>query len=126
MREPEYLMNQRIRIATRGSTLARAQTKLVADALMRINPNVQTELVRIITTGDRRRGPLADAGGKGLFTLELEAALRERHVDLAVHSAKDLPARMSDGLVIAAVPPREDPRDALVTRLGPLLALPSA
>lgn len=100
-----------IRIATRRSALALAQARSVAAAL-----GGRCELVPIVTRGDRHAGLLADAGGKGLFTAELETALLDGSIDLAVHSAKDLPTTMPDGLTLAAVPVREDPRDALISR----------
>ncbi len=106
-----------LRIATRASRLALAQARLVAEALP-----VPAELATFTTRGDRARGRLSAVGGKGLFTAELEAALRRRAVQLAVHSAKDLPARIDDDLAIAAVPRREDPRDALVSPSGAELA----
>jgi hydroxymethylbilane synthase len=106
-----------IRIGTRRSMLAMAQSRLVAEAL-RQQCGVEAELVGIVTRGDRRTGPLAAVGGKGLFTAELEAALRRGDIHLAVHSAKDVPATMSDDLVISAVPRRADARDALVSRGG--------
>ncbi len=109
-----------LRIATRSSRLAMAQARLVGDALP-----VAVELVCISTRGDRARGTLSEIGGKGLFTAELEAALRRGEVQLAVHSAKDLPAEMSEGTIIAAVPGREDARDAVVSADGaPLADLP--
>jgi len=114
----------RIRIASRSSLLAMAQCRLVAEAIRRVAPDVDVTIAPMTTPGDRRRGPLAGAGGKGLFTAELEDALRRGRVDLAVHSAKDLPAAMPDDLTIAAVPPREDPRDALAAA-RPLALLPS-
>jgi hydroxymethylbilane synthase len=103
----------RLRIATRGSPLAVAQSGLVARALEQAL-GVETELVRIQTTGDRLRGPLAAVGGKGLFVKEVEEALLDGRAELAVHSAKDLPARLAPGLLLAAFPERGDPRDALV------------
>ncbi len=106
-----------IRIATRGSALALAQARSVADALP-----APAELVRLVTRGDRARGPLAEIGGKGLFTAELEAALRRGEVQLAVHSAKDVPVEMAEDMAIAAVPRRADPRDALVSPQGASLA----
>jgi hydroxymethylbilane synthase len=93
----------------------------VADALCSLHPGLRVELVPIITGGDRYFGPLHEVGGKGLFTAELESALREGSIDLAVHSAKDLPAAMSADLAIVAVPAREDARDALVTVSGATL-----
>jgi len=113
-----------LRIATRASMLARAQARIVADAIRSCRPGVRIELVPIVTRGDRLRGPLAGVGGKGLFTAELESALCEGRVDLAVHSAKDLPVEMGDSYVIVAVPVREDPRDAIVSRWGGLELLP--
>ncbi|MCE5276651.1 MAG: hydroxymethylbilane synthase [Planctomycetaceae bacterium] len=109
---------QHLRIATRGSELALAQAAAVGEALRQCHPELSTELVVMTTRGDREKGPLADVGGKGLFTAELEAALRGGRAHLAVHSAKDLPAAMDEDLVIVAVPPREDARDALVSPGG--------
>lgn len=108
-----------IRIGTRKSLLARAQSDLVAAALRAAHPGLSIELVPIVTTGDRMTDlPLADAGGKGLFIKELEIALLEGRIDLAVHSYKDVPVTMplvdQDHLVIAAVPLREDPHDSLI------------
>jgi hydroxymethylbilane synthase len=113
-----------IRIATRASRLALAQTGQVAEMIRQSHPGIAAELVAISTRGDRLRGPLAEVGGKGLFTRELEDALRSGSVDLAVHSAKDLPAAMDGDFTIAAVPVRQDPRDALASRAGGLDKLP--
>jgi len=107
-----------VRIGTRRSHLAVTQSQQVAQAIRDRNRRVTTELVEIVTTGDRTTGPLADIGGKGLFTEQLEQALRDGWIDLAVHSAKDLPTYLDDDLAISAVPERQDPRDALVTRGG--------
>lgn len=102
------------RLGTRGSALARAQSSLVAQAVERVT-GTPVELVIVSTRGDRVTDrPLAEVGGKGLFTMELEAGLREGTLDFAVHSMKDLPTDDAEGLVIGAVPEREDPRDALV------------
>ena len=99
-----------------------AQARGVAEALP-----VPCELVAISTRGDRVAGALAEMGGKGLFTAELEARLRRGDVQLAVHSAKDVPAAMAEDLTIAAVPPREDPRDALISPAGlDLASLPKS
>jgi hydroxymethylbilane synthase len=111
----------RLRIGTRGSRLARAQTDLVCRALAGAHPALAApnalEVAVIRTTGDRVTDrPLAELGGKGLFCKEIEAALLERGIDLAVHSAKDLPTWLPDGLVIGAVLEREDPRDVLIAR----------
>jgi len=109
---------QRIGIGTRSSMLAISQGRLVADALGRLAPAVRTELVPFVARGDRVRGPLARLGGKGLFTAELNDALRSGDIHLAVHSAKDVPTDVDDGLVIAAVPVRADAADALVSADG--------
>ncbi len=105
----------RIRIATRESALALAQSRGVASQLERAL-GVDTELVATKTSGDRLAGSLAKVGGKGLFVKEVEEAVLEGRADVAVHSAKDLPAELAPGLVLAAFPERVDPRDALVTR----------
>ena len=106
-----------LRIATRASALAVAQSRQVAGALERAL-GVRAELVEIRTSGDRiQNAPLAAIGGKGLFVKELEEALLAGRADLAVHSAKDLPATLAPGSVLAAFPERVDPRDALLGRL---------
>jgi hydroxymethylbilane synthase len=105
-----------VRIATRGSDLALAQADYVA-ARIRKELGYETERVVIKTTGDRVVDrPLAEIGGKGLFTKEIEEALQAGRADLAVHSGKDLPARRAEGLTLVAFPERADPRDALVGR----------
>ena len=105
---------RRLRIGTRGSPLARWQAEAVAEALARAG-GPPTELVLIRTSGDRlSRKPISSAGGKRLFVKEIEEALLHGEVDLAVHSAKDLPAERLAGLSVQAVLPREDPRDAVV------------
>ena len=107
-----------LRIATRGSDLARAQSGQVARALERAL-GVPAELVIVRTSGDRIQDrPLAEIGGKGLFVKEVEDALLSGAADVAVHSGKDLPAHVARGLALAAFPRREDPRDALVGRAG--------
>jgi hydroxymethylbilane synthase len=104
-----------IRLGTRGSALALAQADSVAQALRGLGRDV--ELVPMKTEGDRLFGArLADVGGKGLFVREIEQALAEGAVDVAVHSLKDLPAEQPDGLELAAFPPREDARDVVITR----------
>jgi hydroxymethylbilane synthase len=109
----------KLRIGTRGSRLALAQSREVADA---INASgVETELVTVTTAGDRGADPASDpAGVKGLFVTEIVRALLDGEVDLAVHSAKDLPADEAQGVVIAAVPERASALDVLVTRDGDL------
>jgi len=105
-----------IRIATRGSDLALAQARFVADRVQK-ELDCETELLVIKTTGDKILDvPLAEIGGKGLFVKEIEAALLDDRADVAVHSAKDLPAQLEPGLVLSAFPQRLDPRDALVSR----------
>ena len=109
----------KLRIGTRGSRLALAQAREVADAI--IASGVETELVTITTAGDRGADPASDpAGVKGLFVTEIVRALLDGDVDLAVHSAKDLPADDTDGVVIGAVPERASALDVLVTRDGDL------
>jgi hydroxymethylbilane synthase len=106
-----------MRLATRGSTLALAQAKSVAAELRARGAEV--EIVPITTEGDRRFGArLADFGGKGLFVREIEEALLDGRVDIAVHSLKDLPAELPDGLALVTYPEREAAHDVLVTRDG--------
>ncbi len=103
-----------LRLGTRGSELALYQARAVA-ALLEERAGVRTEIVVIKTSGDRlAEAPLAEIGGKRLFVKEIEDALLAGEVDLAVHSSKDLPVVLPDGLVVGAVLPREDPRDAVV------------
>lgn len=105
-----------IRIGTRGSALARRQTQVVADRLASAT-GLRCEPIVITTDGDRDTGtPLPEIGGKGVFTEALEQALRNRTIDAAVHSLKDIPVEPSPGLCLAAIGMREDPRDALVGR----------
>src|SRR4051812_25924723 len=118
---------QVLRLGARGSMLSRMQSQSVADALEKQHPGLQVELVLIKTTGDRITDrPLHDVGGKGLFTKEIEQALLAAEVDLAVHSYKDVPVTMplvdQAELIIAAVPPREDPRDVLVSTAAKTIA----
>lgn len=106
-------------VGTRGSTLARAQTQWVIDQLQRAHPALNIRMEIITTSGDRLSSqPLPEIGGKGLFTAELEQALRDDSIDLAVHSAKDLPTEKVEGLSILAYSAREDPRDAWVSADG--------
>ncbi|MBW2269667.1 MAG: hydroxymethylbilane synthase [Deltaproteobacteria bacterium] len=116
----------RVRLATRASDLALAQARMVA-ALVEERLGLEAELVPMKTTGDKLVGSLAKVGGKGLFVKEIEEALLEGRADLAVHSAKDLPARLPQSLELVAFPERADPRDALLcrkrgTRLADLVA----
>jgi hydroxymethylbilane synthase len=104
----------KLRIGTRGSKLARTQTEMVRQVLSA--NGIESETVTVSTSGDRIQDrPLADAGGKGLFTKELEEALLSDRIDLAVHSMKDVPTVFPAGLGIGALLPREDPRDAFLS-----------
>ena len=105
------------RIGTRGSPLALAQAGMVRARLASHGPSAERIAIQTIrTTGDTIRDrPLTELGGKGLFTKEIEEALAAGGVDLAVHSAKDMPTALPPGLVIAAVLPREDPRDVFIS-----------
>jgi hydroxymethylbilane synthase len=104
-----------IRIGTRGSQLARWQSEWVADRLRAHHPALTVELIEIKTQGDRdRNSPLAAIGGSGLFTKEIQRALVEGMVEVAVHSLKDLPTKGPEGLTLGAVPVREDVADALI------------
>jgi len=114
-----------LRLGTRGSALARTQSQAVADAITAAT-GTPVELVHIVTEGDRSSAAIAQLGGTGVFVAAIRRALLEGSVDLAVHSYKDLPTAAEPGLIIAAVPGREDPRDALVARDGLTLGeLPS-
>jgi hydroxymethylbilane synthase len=105
-----------IRLGTRRSALATVQADTVAEALRALGH--QVELVPIVTTGDVNRAPLEQIGGTGVFVSALRDALLADEIDIAVHSLKDLPTTAVEGLVIGAVPLREDPRDVLVARDG--------
>ena len=106
-----------IRIGTRGSDLALVQARMVADRLKEIHPDLSVEVVPIKTRGDRMQNvSLMEIGGKGVFVKEIEEALLRGDISMAVHSMKDVPAEIPGGLVIGAVPEREDPRDVLVSR----------
>lgn len=108
-----------IKIGTRGSALALWQANWVKAGLEEKFSGLTVELLKIKTQGDKILDvPLARVGGKGLFVKEIEDALLDRRVDLAVHSMKDMPAKLPDGLCIGAVPVRENPQDALVSKNG--------
>jgi hydroxymethylbilane synthase len=112
-----------LRIATRRSKLALAQSHWVKAQLEARQPGLTVELREYVTRGDQIQDrPLQQVGGKGLFTKEIEDALLAGEADLAVHSLKDLPAQLPPGLILAAIPEREDPRDALVLPSGAGLA----
>jgi hydroxymethylbilane synthase len=108
---------RRLRLGTRGSKLALAQAQTVADALTAKSGH-EVELVEISTRGDQTSQPLTQIGGTGVFVSALRDALLDNNVDFAVHSLKDLPTAPADGLVVAAIPEREDPRDVLCARDG--------
>ena len=115
---------KRLRIGTRGSLLARTQTGMVVARLQEANPDVEIETRIIQTTGDMRRDvPFAQVGTKGMFVKEIEQALLDGSIDVGVHSLKDMPSELPDGLELACVPAREDPMDALLARNGLTFAL---
>src|SRR5262245_26236098 len=106
-------------LGTRGSRLAIQQSEWVRGQLQVLVPNVTVTVRKIQTSGDKILDvPLAQIGGKGLFVKEIEEALLSGEIDLAVHSMKDVPTELPEGLAILCVPPREDPRDALISRDG--------
>lgn len=112
-------MSKRVlRIGSRGSRLALWQAEHARDALLRLNPGFQIEIEIIKTTGDVKPDPLSVIGGKGVFTKELEDALLDGRIEVAVHSLKDLPTVIPEQLSLSAICEREDPRDALVMREG--------
>jgi hydroxymethylbilane synthase len=103
-----------LRVGSRGSRLALTQAQLAADALRAVVPGLEVALVPVTTAGDRDRSkPFGEIGERGVFVKELEEALLAGRIDLAVHSAKDMTSTDTDGLVVGAYLPREDPRDAL-------------
>jgi hydroxymethylbilane synthase len=111
-----------MKLGSRGSPLALAQSRLVAGMLNVSEAAIQS----FMTSGDQIQGRLQDQGGKGLFTKELDEALLDGRIDIAIHSMKDLPTRMPEGIVLACVPSREDPRDAFIaTRARTLMELPA-
>jgi len=108
-----------LRIATRKSPLALAQTRYVGEEIRKHAPDVVIEEVHLMTEGDRVLDvPLAKVGGKGLFVTEVERALIDGLADIAVHSLKDVPEALAEGMILACIPEREDPRDVLATRDG--------
>lgn len=110
-------MSDVLRLGTRASELARTQSGLIA-ALITERTGRTVELVTVSTEGDVNSAPLASLGGTGVFVSALREALLADEVDIAVHSLKDLPTAPADGIALAAVPPREDPRDAVIARDG--------
>lgn len=112
----------KLRLATRRSALALVQSRWVAAALSAQKPGLTVELLEVVTAGDRIQDvALSEVGGKGLFVTEVENAVLDGRADLAVHSLKDVPAELASGLVLAAVPQREDARDVLITAQGDAL-----
>lgn len=112
-------MSVTLRIGSRPSKLALIQAGMVRDAIVAVMPGLNCEIIAIKTSGDKNLSPsLADIGGKGLFIKELEQALTQRRINIAVHSMKDLPAVLAPEFRIAATPRRENPHDALITRDG--------
>jgi len=111
-------MERQLVIGSRGSRLALAQSTIVKDQLCAASPSISIEIQVIKTSGDVKTDPLSVIGGKGVFTKELEEALLDRRIDLAVHSLKDLPTVIPNDLILSAIGEREDPRDALVLASG--------
>ena len=110
-------MKKVFKIGTRASKLALWQANFIQSQLNKFFPDVETQIIKIITTGDKILDrPLALVGGKGLFVKEIEKALLEKKIDIAVHSMKDMPGTLPKGLIIAAVPERENPFDVIVSR----------
>ena len=120
-------MTTPFRIGTRASALALWQANWVKTELERKWPDITVELVQIKTTGDKILNvPLSEVGGKGLFTKEIDEALLDGRVDAAVHSMKDIPYQLPEGIDFGAIPEREDPRDALISNGRQIDALPPA
>ncbi|MDI6864816.1 MAG: hydroxymethylbilane synthase [Thermodesulfovibrio yellowstonii] len=116
------MKRNKIVIGSRGSKLAMWQANWVKDKLQTLYPELKVEIEKIKTTGDKiLDAPLAKIGGKGLFVKEIEEALLSKRVDLAVHSMKDVPTEIPEGLQISAICEREDPRDAFISKDGVLL-----
>ena len=121
------MIQRPLRIGTRGSPMALAQTGMVCDKIVAANPGLESEIVVITTVADKILDrPLSEIGGKGLFTKELEQALYADQIDVAVHSMKDVETWLPDGLVIACILERDDPRDAfLAMEAGGFADLPA-
>jgi hydroxymethylbilane synthase len=115
-------MPSEIKIGTRGSQLALFQANWVKDQLVQAHPDLHVTLFKIKTTGDKiQDAPLAKIGGKGLFVKEIEEALLQKRIDLAVHSVKDVPTEFPKGLHLSVITKREDPRDVLISKDGKIL-----
>ncbi|MFZ8832439.1 MAG: hydroxymethylbilane synthase [Thermodesulfobacteriaceae bacterium] len=116
-----------LRVGTRGSNLALAQTDWVIFKLKSFYPNLEVEKVVIKTTGDKiLDSPLSKIGGKGLFVKEIEEALLQGKIDFAVHSMKDVPSQIPNGLEVSIIPERESPFDVLVSKFDGIMSLPSS
>jgi len=112
-------MPYELRIGTRGSQLALFQANWVKDQLIHAHPHLKVSLIKIKTTGDKiQDAPLAKIGGKGLFVKEIEEALLQKRIDLAVHSIKDVPTQFPEGLHLYVITKREDPRDIFISKSG--------
>lgn len=112
-------MKPTLRIGTRGSELALWQARHIEHLISQANPEIASEIIVIKTTGDKNlESSLAEIGGKGVFVKEIEEALISAEIDIAVHSLKDVPTELPDGLVIGAFAERHDPRDALIAKAG--------
>jgi hydroxymethylbilane synthase len=112
-------MPSELKIGTRGSQLALFQANWVKDQLSHAHPGLNVALIKIKTTGDKIQDvPLAKIGGKGLFVKEIEEALLQKRIDLAVHSIKDVPTEFPEGLHLSVITKREDPRDVFISREG--------
>ncbi|OGP86749.1 MAG: hydroxymethylbilane synthase [Deltaproteobacteria bacterium RBG_16_48_10] len=112
-------MPSELKIGTRGSQLALFQANWVKDQLSHAHPGLKVTLIKIKTTGDKiQDAPLAKIGGKGLFVKEIEEALIQKRIDLAVHSIKDVPTEFPQGLHLSVITKREDPRDVFISREG--------
>src|SRR5512136_2710710 len=111
-----------LRIGTRGSQLALYQANWVRERLVQAHPDLNVTLLTIKTTGDKiQDGPLARIGGKGLFVKEIEEALIQKRIDIAVHSIKDIPTELPMDLHLSAITKREDPRDVFISKDGTLM-----
>ncbi|MEW6376416.1 MAG: hydroxymethylbilane synthase [Thermodesulfobacteriota bacterium] len=116
------MTSHELRIGTRGSQLALYQANWVKEKLVQTHPDLKVTLIKIKTTGDKiQDAPLAKIGGKGLFVKEIEEGLMDRRIDLAVHSIKDVPTELPEGLHLSAITKREDPRDVFISKDGTLL-----
>jgi len=115
-------MSYELRVGTRGSQLALCQANWVKEKLIEVYPDLNVTLIKIKTTGDKiQDAPLAKIGGKGLFVKEIEEALIQKRIDLAVHSMKDVPTEFPQGLHLSIITKREDPRDVFISRDGKAL-----